>query len=46
MLEAGFRNATVYWEGEDENGEGNGVFSPEEQGEADPGWIAYIVAEK
>ena len=46
MLEAGFRTATVYWEGEDEDGEGNGEFSPEAKGEADPAWIAYIVAEK
>ena len=46
LLEAGFRNATVYWEGEDEDGEGNGVFTPDEKGEADLAWIAYIVAEK
>ena len=46
MLEAGFRSATVYWEGEDEDGEGNGEFSPEAKGDADPAWIAYIVAEK
>ena len=46
LLEAGFRKATVYWEGEDEDGEGNGVFTPDEKGEADLAWIAYIVAEK
>ena len=46
MLDAGFRKATVYWEGEDEDGEGNGEFTPEEKGEADLAWIAYIVAEK
>ncbi len=46
LLEAGFRKATVYWEGEDEDGEGNGEFTPDEQGEADLAWIAYIVAEK
>jgi SAM-dependent methyltransferase len=46
LLEAGFRKATVYWEGEDEDGEGNGEFTPEECGEADLAWIAYIVAEK
>ena len=44
LLEAGFKSATLYWEGEDEDGEGNGEFSPEEKGEADPAWIAYIVA--
>jgi SAM-dependent methyltransferase len=46
LLEAGFRKATVYWEGEDEDGEGNGEFNPDERGEADLAWIAYIVAEK
>ncbi len=46
LIEAGFKKATVYWEGTDENGEGNGVFTPTTEGEADAGWIAYIVAEK
>lgn len=46
LLEAGFKNPTVYWEGTDEDGEGDGVFTPDELGEADAGWIAYIVAEK
>jgi ubiquinone/menaquinone biosynthesis C-methylase UbiE len=46
LLEAGFRTATVYWEGEDEDGEGNGEFTPDREGEADLAWIAYVVAEK
>ncbi len=46
LLEAGFSNVTVYWEGEDEDGEGNGEFLPDARGEADLAWIAYIVAEK
>jgi SAM-dependent methyltransferase len=46
LLDAGFSKATVYWEGEDEDGEGNGVFTADEKGEADLAWIAYIVAEK
>lgn len=46
LAEAGFRNPTVYWEGTDKDGEGDGVFTPDEVGEADAGWIAYIVAEK
>ncbi len=46
LTEAGFK-ATVYWEGTDEDTEeGNGIFEPATQGEADAGWIAYIVAEK
>ncbi len=46
LTEAGFSRVTVYWEGTDEDGEGNGEFSPEEHGEADAGWIVYLVAEK
>ncbi|MFW5815279.1 MAG: methyltransferase [Wenzhouxiangella sp.] len=47
LLEAGFEKATVYWEGTDEDtGEGDGVYTPAELGDADAGWIAYIVAEK
>jgi len=46
LAEAGFRKSTLYWEGEDEDGEGNGEFTPDEKGEADLAWIAYIVAEK
>jgi hypothetical protein len=46
LLEAGFSNVTVYWEGEDEDGEGNGEFAATDKGEADLAWIAYIVAEK
>jgi len=45
--EAGFRKVTVYWEGTDEKtGEGNGVFTVTDRGEACEGWIAYLVAEK
>jgi SAM-dependent methyltransferase len=46
LIEAGFAKATVYWEGEDEDGEGNGEFTPDEKGVADLAWIAYVVAEK
>ncbi len=47
LLEAGFSNVTVYWEGtEKKSGEGNGVFKPSTIGECCPSWIAYIVAEK
>jgi len=46
LEEAGFKKSTVYWEGTDEDGDGNGVFEPEEHGEADAGWIVYIAAEK
>ncbi len=45
LTEASFK-PTVYWEGTDEDDEGNGVFTATTEGEADAGWIAYIVAEK
>ena len=40
------RWTALAWEGEDEDGEGNGIFTPDDKGEADLAWIAYIVAEK
>lgn len=45
--EAGFAKSTVYWEGTDEEtGEGNGIYTAAEVGEADPSWICYLSAEK
>ena len=47
LLEAGFSSATVYWEGTDEDtGEGDGIYSPSETGDADAGWICYLVARR
>jgi len=46
LEEAGFSRTTVYWEGEDENGEGNDEYDPVERGTCDPSWIAYIVADR
>jgi hypothetical protein len=46
LLEAGFASARIYWEGEDEDGEGNGEFTETDTGEADLAWVCYIVAEK
>ena len=46
LLEAGFASARIYWEGEDEDGEGNGEFTESATGEPDPAWVAYVVAEK
>lgn len=46
LSETGFKNPTVYWEGTDKDGDGDGVFTPDARGEADAGWIAYLVAEK
>ena len=47
LVEAGFERVTVYWEGTDEeNNEGNGIYEPAETGDADPGWVCYVVAER
>jgi hypothetical protein len=47
LMEAGFEQAEVYWEGTEEEGnEGNGIYTPSETGDADPGWVCYIVAKK
>jgi cyclopropane fatty-acyl-phospholipid synthase-like methyltransferase len=46
LLEAGFKNVTAYWEGDDGKGGGNGVFRPTTNGESCPAWIAYLVASK
>ena len=44
LSEAGFSEVHVYWEGEDEEGEGNGEYERTLKGEADPAFINYIVA--
>lgn len=46
LKEAGFRSSHIYWEGTDEDGSGNGEFTPTTEGEECESWIAYIVAEK
>lgn len=47
LNEAGFKNVAVYWEGTDsESGEGDGIFTPTQNGTDDPSWIAYLSAEK
>jgi SAM-dependent methyltransferase len=46
LLEAGFSAVSVYLEETDsETGEGTGEFALVERGEADPAWIAYLVAQ-
>ena len=47
LAEAGFSDVAVFWEGTDEeNNEGNGIYQPAETGDADPGWVCYIVAQR
>jgi len=43
LREAGFADAQVYWEQEDEDGEGNGEWEVVTDAASDPSWIAYIV---
>lgn len=46
LHEAGFRRTTVYWEGDDGRGGGNGEFTASERGEACASWVCYVTAEK
>lgn len=46
LEEVGFKKSYVYWEGTDEDGDGNGVFSQTQVGEECESWVAYIVGEK
>lgn len=46
LQEVGFEKIHVYWEGTDDDGEGDGVFTRVESGEDCESWVAYIVAEK
>lgn len=46
LRDSGFSEQTVYWEGTDKDGDGNGVFRPVKRGEDDAAWISYIVAKK
>lgn len=46
LTDAGFRNPTVYWEGDDGKGGGNGIFRPSTNGAADPSFIGYVTAQK
>lgn len=46
LIEAGFSDVVIYWEGSDEDGEGNGEWSKADRGEACEGWVSYLVAMK
>ena len=43
LIEAGFSEVTVYWDRSDDDDDSDYV--PVERGDADPAWIAYIVAQ-
>jgi hypothetical protein len=46
LLEAGFSKEIVYWEDEDEDRDGTGVWRPKTRAPNDPGWLAYVVGLK
>ena len=46
LVEAGFAQPDVLWEGEDEDGEGTGEFRRVKRAKNDPIWNAYLVSGK
>ncbi len=46
LAEVGFKESYVYWEGTDEDGEGDGNFSRTDVGEECESWVSYIVGVK
>jgi len=46
LAEAGFSRSHVYWEGTDEDGEGDNNWKKATWAHSEPAWIAYIVAVK
>ncbi len=46
LEEAGFSKSHVYWEDEDEDGEGTGVYRARKRADNGGAWVAYVIAEK
>jgi hypothetical protein len=44
--EAKFSESAVFWEGSDEDGEGDGIYTRCESAPSDPAWVSYVVAFK
>lgn len=44
LKDAGFKEANIYWEGEDKDGSGNGVFSRTNKASNCESWVTYICA--
>lgn len=45
LEDAGFKKTTVFWEGCDDEGDGNGEFTAVDTVENEDAWIAYVAAE-
>jgi len=45
LIEAGFSKVDVYWEDEDKKGNGLGTYQATKIGQADAGWVSYLVAQ-
>ena len=45
LLDAGFKKVHIYWEGDDEKGNGNGEFTRVTKAEVVNAYVAYLVAE-
>ena len=43
LAEAGFKETVIYWEGTDDDGDGDGVFSRTEEGEECESYVAYVI---
>jgi hypothetical protein len=46
LIEVGFDEVKIFWEGTTKNGEGNGVFKEKARGEICEVWVAYVVGVK
>jgi cyclopropane fatty-acyl-phospholipid synthase-like methyltransferase len=46
LEEVGFKKVHFYWEGNEDDGSGNGVFEKVTKGELCEAWVAYVVGEK
>ncbi|MFP5491686.1 MAG: class I SAM-dependent methyltransferase [Bacteriovoracia bacterium] len=44
LEEAGFSRSIAFWEGDDNKGGGNGIYTPSEIGENCDAWVSYIAA--
>ncbi len=46
LMESGFQKVDFYWEGTDEDGEGDGNYTRVEKGEICESYVAYLIASK